>query len=109
MKAFGDEGERRGARSGAEETQLSEKTDRLVPSNERHGRKVRATFHLSTELLNELRDIVVALSGPPDRLTLSDLAESALRREIDRLKRLHTRGKSFAKRSQELRGGRPIR
>jgi hypothetical protein len=37
----------------------------LVPSNERRGRKVRATFHVSAELLNELRDIVVSLSGPP--------------------------------------------
>jgi hypothetical protein len=81
----------------------------LVPSSERRGRKVRATFHISAELLDELRDVVVALSGPPDRLTLSDLAEGALRREVDRLKRVHMRGKTFAKRSQELKGGRPIR
>jgi hypothetical protein len=81
----------------------------FVPSNERRGRKARATFHVSAELLNELRDIVVSLSGPPDRLTLSDLAESALRREADRLKRVHRGGRGFAKRSQELRGGRPIK
>ncbi|HLW46503.1 MAG TPA: hypothetical protein VKW09_01890 [bacterium] len=82
---------------------------RLVPSSERRGRKVRATFHLSAELLDELRDVVVALSGPPDRLTLSDLAEGALRREVDRLKRVHMKGKTFAKRGSELKGGRPIR
>jgi hypothetical protein len=92
----------------AENRQPQGKT-RVVPSDERRGLKVRATFHISAELLNELRDVVVSLSGPPDRLTLSDLAESALRREAERLKRLHRGGKEFAKRSQELRGGRPIR
>jgi hypothetical protein len=70
---------------------------------------VRATFYISAELMNELRDVVVSLSGPPDRLTLSDLAESAFRREAERLKRVHRGGKAFAKRSQELRGGRPIK
>jgi hypothetical protein len=70
---------------------------------------VRATFHISAELLDELRDVVVALSGPPDRLTLSDLAEGALRREVERLRRLHAGGNRLAKRTQELRGGRPIK
>lgn len=70
---------------------------------------MRATFHISSELLDELRDIVVALSGPPDRLTLSDLAEGALRREVNRLKQAHKRGGQFAKRTHQLRGGRPIR
>ncbi len=88
--------------------ELHDRTE-LVPSDERRGRKLRATFHISTELLEELRDVVVALSGPPDRLTLSDLAESALRREVQRLTRLHRSGKPFPKRGQGLRGGRPIR
>jgi hypothetical protein len=83
--------------------------ERLVPSTERQGRKVRATLYLSAELLDELRDVTVALSGPPDRLTLSDLAEGALRREVERLKRVHKKGKDFAKRTSELKGGRPIR
>jgi hypothetical protein len=87
----------------------SERQQDLVPSNERRGRKGRATFQISTELLDELRDIVVSLSGPPDRLTLSDLAESALRREAQRLKQLHKGGKRFPERNQELRSGRPIR
>ena len=68
---------------------------RLVPSSERSGRKVRATFYVSAELLDELRDITVALSGPPDRLTLSDLAEGAFRREVERLKRVHMKGIEF--------------
>jgi hypothetical protein len=97
----------RGEAAGSEQ-QVSGST-RFVPSSERRGQKVRATFHISAELLDELRDITVALSGPPDRLTLSDLAEGALRREMDRLKRVHKKGKNFAKRTNELKGGRPIR
>jgi hypothetical protein len=81
----------------------------MVPSNERRGRKARVSFQISAELLDELRDVVVELSGPPDRLTLTELAEGALRREVDRLKRVHRAGKRFAKRGQELRGGRPIK
>jgi hypothetical protein len=80
-----------------------------VPSNERGGRRVRVTFHISVELMDETRDVVVALSGPPDRLTLSDFAESALRREVERLKRIHQSGKSFVKRDREVRRGRPIK
>jgi len=37
--------------------------------------KVRATFHLPAALLDGLRDAVVALSGPPLRLTLAHLEE----------------------------------
>jgi len=98
-----------GARTRRSERRRSADQTRLVPSIERHGERARATFHISAELLDELRDVVVALSGPPDRLTLSDLAEGALRREVERLKRVHKRGKSFAKRRYELKGGRPIR
>jgi hypothetical protein len=81
----------------------------LVSPGERGRKKVRATFHISAELLDELRGVAVSLSGPPVRLTLSDLAESALRTETQRLRRLHTTGKRFPKRAQELRGGRPTR
>lgn len=69
---------------------------------------VRATFHLPVGLVDELRDVVVALSGPPARLTLARLAEDAFRRELARLKKEHNRGKDFPKREGELRGGRPI-
>ena len=88
---------------------MPEKMPEMVSESEHRGRKVRATFQISAELLNEVRDVVVALSGPPDRLTLSDLAESALRRETERLKRLHMAGKNFAKRNEGVRRGRPIR
>jgi len=51
---------------------------------------------------------VVALSGPPVRLTLAVMAEGALRRELDRLKKAHHKGKTFPTREEPLKGGRPI-
>lgn len=70
--------------------------------------KVRATFHLSEELFEAVRDAVVSLSGPPHRLTLASFAENALRRELERLQKGENKGKAFPKRESELRGGRPI-
>lgn len=73
--------------------------------------KVRATFHLPEDLMNEARNTVVALSGPPYRLTLAKLAENALRSELERLKsdrEGHQRGKDFPQRTDEVRTGRPI-
>ena len=74
-------------------------------------RKVRATFQLPSELLNEARNTVVALSGPPHRLTLAKLMEGALRSELERLRgeRLgRNRGREFPQREAEVRTGRPI-
>ncbi len=71
-------------------------------------KKVRATIHIPENLFDEVRDAVVALSGPPDRLTLAGFAELAFRTELERLKKLHTKGRAFQKRAGELRGGRPI-
>ena len=70
--------------------------------------KVRATFHIPEDLLEECRNTVVALSGPPERLTLAMVAETALRRELQRLKKKHNGGEDFPARDGELRGGRPI-
>ncbi len=70
--------------------------------------KVRATFHLPVDLLEEARDAAVHLSGPPNRLTLAEFAENAFRHEIERLKKDHNGNKSFPKRQHALRGGRPI-
>jgi hypothetical protein len=73
--------------------------------------KVRATFHLPEDLMNEARNTVVALSGPPYRLTLAKLAENALRTELERLKEARDgrlRGRDFPQRTDEVRTGRPI-
>lgn len=72
------------------------------------GETTRATFHLPVELLEEARDAVVALSGPPVRLTLTKLAESAFKAELERLKRKHHNGEPFPTRDESLRVGRPI-
>ncbi|HEY8811868.1 MAG TPA: hypothetical protein VIO86_05170 [Candidatus Dormibacteraeota bacterium] len=73
--------------------------------------KVRATFHLPEDLMNEARNTVVALSGPPYRLTLARLAENAIRSELERLKDLREgrqRGRDFPQRTDDVRTGRPI-
>jgi len=72
-------------------------------------RKVRATFHIPEDLLEAARNCVVALSGPPHRLTLADLATNAIRAEIERLSAECHDGEPFPHREDgSLRGGRPI-
>jgi hypothetical protein len=68
----------------------------------------RATFHVSHSLLDEARDAVVHLSGPPTHLTMSSLVEDALRHEIERLRQAHMGGKPFPKRKRDPRAGRPV-
>ena len=63
---------------------------------------------LPADLLEEIRDIVVALSGPPDRLTLAAFAEQALRNEASRFRKRYKQGGKFAARAAPLRIGRPI-
>lgn len=70
--------------------------------------KVRATLYLPESLLNEARNAVVHLAGNPLRLTLTKLAEDAIRRQLEFLKEWYNGGKDFPQRSEELRGGRPI-
>ena len=74
-------------------------------------RKVRATFNLPLDLVEEARDTVVALAGPPHRLTLAKLVEQALRAELDRLRGERTgrrKNQQFPARTDEVRSGRPI-
>lgn len=70
--------------------------------------KVRATLYLSAEVLNEARNATVHLAGYPARLTLTKLAENALRNELRRLKDRYNGGLDFPDRDEDLRGGRPI-
>jgi hypothetical protein len=74
-----------------------------------HGRaKVRATLYLPRDVLDEARNAVVFLAGPPARLTLTKLAEDAFRAELERLKERFNQGEEFPPRDEELLGGRPI-
>ena len=70
--------------------------------------KVRATLYLSAEVLNEARNAAVHLAGYPARLTLTKLAENALRNELQRLKDRYNAGQDFPERGEDLKGGRPI-
>jgi hypothetical protein len=70
--------------------------------------KVRATLYLSAEVLDAARNAAVHLAGYPARMTLTKLAEEALRRELDRLKERYNGGQDFPDRTEDLRGGRPI-
>ena len=70
--------------------------------------KVRATLYLPRGVLDQARNAAVFLAGPPARLTLTKLAENALRAELERLKNQFNEGQDFPERDEELRGGRPI-
>lgn len=70
--------------------------------------RVRATLYISADILEEARNAAVHLAGNPLRMTLAKLADSALRAELDRLKREFNDGKDFPQREDDLRGGRPI-
>jgi len=70
--------------------------------------KVRATLYLTEEALEEARDAAYYLAGHPAYLTLTKLAETALRTELERLKRLYNDGEDFPVRSAPLKGGRPL-
>ena len=72
------------------------------------GSKVRATLYIPEDVLDEARNAVVHLAGYPLRLTLTKLAEDALRRELARLKERYNEGRDFPPRDEDLKGGRPI-
>jgi hypothetical protein len=72
------------------------------------GPKVRATFYVSAELLEEARNTTVYLAGYPLRLTLAQLVENALLAELKRLREQYHGGQQFPQRDAELKGGRPI-
>ncbi len=71
--------------------------------------RTKITVELPADLVEECRNAVVCLSGPPDRLTLAGLLGDALQRELDRLRNLRNGGESFPQRDSDLRGGRPLR
>jgi hypothetical protein len=97
---------RRAARKPA--TATSAAPTEANPQPQRSGKRVAHTVRLDSELLAECRAAVVALAGAPVRLTLSNLVESALQRELERLKQAHNGGDDFPAFEGNLRAGRPI-
>ena len=77
-------------------------------SKERNPQKVRATLYLPFDLLEEARNATVHLAGNPARMTLTKLAETAFRNELQRLKETYHGGRDFPDRDEDLKGGRPI-
>lgn len=55
----------------------------------------RVSFYLAPEVVAELRGAADALSGPPHFANVSAVTESALRRELERLRKLYNAGKPF--------------
>ena len=70
--------------------------------------KIRATLYLPKDVLEEARDAAIHLAGYPARMSLTKLAETALRNELRRLKDVYNDGRDFPPRSEDLKGGRPI-
>ena len=64
--------------------------------------KVRATLYLPEDVLDQARDAVVHLAGNPVRLTLTRLAEEALREKLAELKERYNHGQDFPRRSCHL-------
>ncbi|MBV9455127.1 MAG: hypothetical protein JOZ19_13580 [Rubrobacter sp.] len=65
--------------------------------------KERLTVHMPVELIDRVKNIVYWTPG----LTLARLAEEALTKEVE--KREKERGEPFPRRTEELRGGRPLK
>jgi hypothetical protein len=72
-------------------------------------KKIRVAFHLPESLADEARNCVYHLSGPPLRLTMAELAENAIAKELERLQAEYNEGKPFPHRRENLKGGRPVR
>lgn len=70
--------------------------------------KQKLNCRIPFDLADSIRDCVVALSGPPQGLTVDAFAEEAFRRELDRLRRSHNSGEPFAKRAYDPRPGRRV-
>jgi hypothetical protein len=68
-----------------------------------NARKERATFHLPVDLMERVRNCVWWSPG----LTMGQVAEAALRKEIDALEKKN--GGPYAPRKSNLKGGRPMK
>jgi hypothetical protein len=68
--------------------------------------KARVNLRVSAELLETARDATAFLSEGSSRVTLGELAEDALRAELQRLAVEHNAGRPFPARPDEPRGGR---
>jgi hypothetical protein len=98
----------RPSRAGRGGTERFDPLDDLMPGPPpaQAPAKVRACFQLPREVLEAVRDAAAHLSGPPLRMTMTALAERALRVEVERLAGEHNRGRPFPPRPRSARRGR---
>jgi hypothetical protein len=89
----------------AEETQPLERVQSVQATKATY---CRASFQIPQQLLAEIRDAVIALSGPPERLTMARFAEEAFRHELERLQTGHNDGRPFPSTDGVVRVGRPV-
>jgi hypothetical protein len=89
----------------AEEDQSPERVQSTQPTKPAY---CRASFQIPRLLLGEIRDAVIALSGPPERLTMARFAEEAFRHELQRLQADHNAGRPFPSTDGTVRVGRPV-
>ncbi len=71
--------------------------------------KKQFTTRIPFDLDERLRNAVVALSGPPKRLTMAQATALALERFVQDLETKHNGGTPFPVRDQEPRPGRPMK
>jgi len=76
-----------------------------LPAREAPSTKAKLSVNLPSDLIEEVRDAVDALGGPPYRLSMTAFAENALRAELERLKRAETEGEKFPSRTGPLKPG----
>lgn len=94
--------------SDPSKTQQPRETGEPAQSQKPQGLKARLNVELPSELVMQTRDTVIALSGPPVRLTIASFVAEALRREIERLQAVHNGGQPFPSTDGLVRVGRPV-
>jgi hypothetical protein len=87
-------------------TEPKESTQSIKPKDS--NRRARMNVEIPIQLAAQVRDAVIALSGPPVRLTLARFAEEAFRREVARLQTKHHSGRAFPATDRIVRVGRPV-
>jgi hypothetical protein len=102
LQRVGDTLQRRG-RTRSKHLSAYNPLDGLEP--EPPAPKARVSLRVSADLLEAARDATAFLSDGPSRVTLGDLAEDAIRAELQRLAAEHNAGRPFPTRPEEPRPG----
>jgi len=96
--AAGDRPATRPRAAGADRAGIFDALDDLLPGPSAppaRPARVRASFSIPPEVLDAVRDAAAHLSADSGRLTPAQLAERALRAEVERLAAEHNRGRPF--------------